>query len=187
MPLQKDITNRFWRLRILLHWQRTELFNFITNCQIQIMRSHPILSIMLLGASLFFVACKEKDDDNSVAIKTTIMKAEKDFEKMAAEKGIAEAFWYFAAPEAVIKRQNDTLIKGRDNIKKYYSADFYKSASVKWTPDFIDVSEDGDMAYTYGKYTWHTTDSTGSVNEFAGIFHTVWKKQPDGDWKYVWD
>ena len=115
------------------------------------------------------------------------MKAEKDFEKMAAEKGIAEAFWYYAAPDAVIKRQNDTLIKGKDNIKKYYSTDFYKRASVKWTPDFIDISEEGDMAYTYGKYIWHSSDSAGSVNEFAGIFHTVWKKQPDGDWKYVWD
>ncbi|MEI9943505.1 MAG: hypothetical protein WDN26_04730 [Chitinophagaceae bacterium] len=32
---------------------------------------------------------------------------------MAAEKGIAEAFWYFAASDAVIKRQKDTLIKGK--------------------------------------------------------------------------
>ena len=150
------------------------------------MRSYHVLTMLLLSTFLFFVACKEKEDDPE-EIKTSIMKAEKDFEKMAAEKGIAEAFWYYAAPDAVIKRQNDTLIKGKDNIKKYYSTDFYKTASVKWTPDFIDISEEGDMAYTYGKYIWHSSDSAGSVNEFAGIFHTVWKKQPDGAWKYVWD
>jgi len=150
------------------------------------MRSYTTLTMSLLIASLLFVACKEKEDDPE-EIKTSVMKAEKDFEKMAAEKGIAEAFWYYAAPDAVIKRQNDTLIKGKENIKKYYSTDFYKRASVKWTPDFIDISEEGDMAYTYGKYIWFSSDSAGSVNEFAGIFHTVWKKQPDGDWKYVWD
>ena len=150
------------------------------------MPSYNALTMLLLISSLFFVACKEKEDDLE-EIKTSVMKAEKDFEKMAAEKGIAEAFWYYAAPDAVIKRQNDTLIKGKENIKKYYSTDFYKRASVKWTPDFIDISEEGDMAYTYGKYIWHSSDSAGSINEFAGIFHTVWKKQPDGDWKYVWD
>lgn len=150
------------------------------------MRNYLPLTILLASTSLFFVACKDEEDDPDV-IKTSVMKAEKDFEKMAAEKGIAEAFWYYAAPDAVIKRQNDTLIKGREEIKKYYSTDFYKRASVKWTPDFIDISEEGDMAYTYGKYLWHSSDSAGSVNEFAGIFHTVWKKQPDGSWKYVWD
>ena len=161
--------------------------NFIIHSQIQIMRIYSSVSLFLTGALLLLVGCKEKEEDNVVAIKAAIMKAEKDFEKMAADKGIAEAFWYFAAPDSVIKRQNDTLIKGKENIRKFYSADLYKSATVKWTPDFIDVSEEGDMAYTYGKYTWHTSDSAGSVNEFAGIFHTVWKKQPDGAWKYVWD
>lgn len=151
------------------------------------MRHSFTLSLLLLGISLLFFKCNEKEEDSIEELKATIMKAEKDFEKMAADKSIAEAFWFYAAPDAVIKRQNDTLIKGRDNIKQYYSSDFYKTATVKWTPDFIDVSEDGDMAYTFGKYLWRSIDSAGSANEFAGVFHTVWKKQDDGSWKYVWD
>ena len=115
------------------------------------------------------------------------MQAEKSFEKMAAEKGIAEAFWYYADSNAVIKRDNDTLIVGKENIRRFYSADFYKSAKVEWTPDHIDVSENGDMAWTYGKYLWLSTDSNGVRKEFRGVFHTVWKKQKDGSWKYVWD
>jgi ketosteroid isomerase-like protein len=27
----------------------------------------------------------------------------------------------------------------------------------------------------------------GEVGEYQGVFHTVWKRQPDGTWKYVWD
>jgi ketosteroid isomerase-like protein len=30
-------------------------------------------------------------------------------------------------------------------------------------------------------------DSVGNKKDFKGIFHTVWKKQKDGSWKYVWD
>jgi len=51
----------------------------------------------------------------------------------------------------------------------------------------VDASETGDMGYTYGKYTWQSKDSSGKVDEAKGVFHTVWKKQKDGSWKYVWD
>jgi len=132
-------------------------------------------------------SCQTSNVDEREKTETAIRKAEKDFEAMAAEKSIAEAFWYFADSNAVIKRQNDSLIHGKEAIKNYYSADFYKTASVKWSPDFVESSMDGTIAYTYGKYTWHSKDSSGKVNEFKGIFHTVWKKQPDGTWKYVWD
>ena len=106
---------------------------------------------------------------------------------MAAEKGIAEAFWYYADSNAVIKRDNDSLIQGKENIKNYYSAEFYKTATAKWSPDFIDVAEKGDMGYTFGKYTWESKDSSGETSMFNGVFHTVWKKQKDETWKYVWD
>ena len=106
---------------------------------------------------------------------------------MAADKGIAEAFYFFADLNATIKRQNDTLIHGKDPIKNYYSTPFYQKATVKWSPDFVDASPDGDMGYTYGKYVWSSTDSTGKPITFKGVFHTVWKRQADGSWKYVWD
>lgn len=134
-----------------------------------------------------FVSCKESKSIDIDAVKKEIANAEKDFETMAKDKGIAEAFAYYADSNAVIKRQNDTLIRGKENIRKFYSSDYYSAASVTWSPDFIDVSGNGDMAYTYGKYLWQSKDSTGKPIEFRGVFHTVWKKQKDGSWRYVWD
>lgn len=142
-------------------------------------------SIILL--TFLFCSCQTAHVDEREKTETAIRQAEKDFETMAAEKNIAEAFWYFADSNAVIKRQNDRLIHGKEAIKNYYSADYYKTASVKWSPDFVESSLDGTMAYTYGKYTWQLKDSSGKVDEFKGVFHTVWKKQSDGSWKYVWD
>ncbi len=121
------------------------------------------------------------------AAKKEVAKAEADFAAMAAEKGIAEAFVAFADSGAVIKRKDDSLIFGKEGIRKFYSGDFYKQASVTWSPDFVEVSSSGDLAYTYGKYTWKSADTSGHPQEFKGIFHTVWKKQKDGTWKYVWD
>lgn len=141
--------------------------------------------IFFLFIMLFAFACNQPTDKNR--LKEEILKTEKSFEKMCAEKGVAEAFYFFADDSAVIKRENDTLIIGKENIKNYHNNDFYKTASVKWTPDFIDVSDDGTMAYTFGKYIWISKDESGKDVEFKGVFHTVWKKQKDNSWKYVWD
>lgn len=141
------------------------------------------IALMLLISCDVKVNTGNQRDD---AIKE-IKDAEKAFEKMAADKGIAEAFWFYADSNATIKRQNDSLIHGKEQIKQYYSAPFYNSAKVTWSPDFVEASAAGDMGYTYGKYIWQAKDSAGSVSEFKGIFHTVWKKQEDGSWKYLWD
>ena len=124
---------------------------------------------------------------NNENAKQEIEKAEKDFAQMVTDKGMAEAFYFFADPDVTIKRQNDTLIHGKEAVKKFYSVPFYQKATVKWSPDFVDASMEGDMGYTYGQYVWSSTDSAGKPISFNGIFHTVWKKQADGSWKYVWD
>ena len=134
---------------------------------------------------LLFLVLESHSQDSTVL--KQIIAVEKQFETELNTHGAAFAFEKFAAPDAVVKRQNDTLIKGSNEIGKYYSGDFYKTAKAYWKPDFVDISNDGTMAYTYGKYRWVATDKDGKVSEFRGVFHTVWKRQKDGSWKYVWD
>jgi len=121
------------------------------------------------------------------AVKNEILLTEKAFEKMTAEKGIAEAFHFFADENAVIKRENDTLIVGKNAIRNYYDKKGNKNATVNWSPDFIEVSNDGTIAYTYGKYLWQLKGEKGDTVQYKGVFHTVWKRQSDKSWKYVWD
>lgn len=121
------------------------------------------------------------------SLRKLILGMEKSFESDLNAKGVAFAFAKYAAPDAVIRRERDTLIIGRDAISNYYSATQYQGARAYWTPDFIDVSSDGSFAYTYGKYRWVFTNQNGQETEYKGVFQTIWKKQPDGQWRYVWD
>jgi ketosteroid isomerase-like protein len=129
----------------------------------------------------FLVSCSPKDSVEKS--KAEVIQAEKDFAAMAREKGIAQAFYAFAADDAAIKR-GPNVIKGKQAIKEFYDSQT-QTGELQWSPDFADVS--GDLGYTYGKFTFSEKDSTGKVNETQGIFHTVWKKQKDGSWKFVWD
>jgi ketosteroid isomerase-like protein len=114
-------------------------------------------------------------------------KAELAFSKMAADSGIQSAFTHFAHENAIIKRQNDTLIKGISAIHHYYNDKKSDNVKLTWIPDFVDVSESGELGYTYGKYKFIQTDSSGKQIVYKGIFHTVWKKNEAGEWKFVWD
>ena len=148
-----------------------------------IMNNRFLIAISII--SLFISSCNPVVDKANV--KTEILTTEKAFEKLAADSGIAYAFNSYAADSAVIKRENDTIINSKTGIYHYYSNNGSDSASVKWTADFVDVSDDGTMAYTYGKYTLQVLNADNTTQEFRGTFHTVWKKQTDGTWKFVWD
>ncbi|MCX2718594.1 YybH family protein [Lentiprolixibacter aurantiacus] len=144
---------------------------------------------LLLLITGMFVGCHK--DNKKVSMdqwKKEILEAERAFAAMAKAEGIPEAFLAYAADSAVLMR-NNSLVIGRGQMTEYFEKQSKSSAemSLSWEPDFIDVSSSGDMGYTYGKFTFTMTDSTGVKQEGKGIFHTVWKRQQDGSWKFVWD
>jgi ketosteroid isomerase-like protein len=138
----------------------------------------------LILFSLLVSSCETETKTDSIEKwKQEIQQAEQDFADMAAEKGIHDAFINFAAEDAVLKRGD--LIIGKAAIDKHLERSTSKSLS--WTPDYVDVSSSGDLGYTYGKYVYKYTDSIGNPLEDKGVFHTVWKRQANGSWKFVWD
>jgi len=135
----------------------------------------------LFSIALIFFSCSYSQKNSEQ--KFLVIETEKKFAEMAHDKGISQAFYAFADDSAVIKR-GPKIIKGKEAIKNFYDHQNQKG-ELTWSPTFADVS--GDLAYTYGDFTYAEKDSTGKVNEIKGIFHTVWKKQKDGSWKFVWD
>jgi ketosteroid isomerase-like protein len=152
------------------------------------MKNQFLILFLVIPSILLILSCGsgKKMPDVSV-LKKEIVTTEKAFEEAARSKGIAKAFFEFADDSAVILRANDTLVKGKDGILKFYQNPVFRSATVTWRPSFVDVSSDGTLGYTYGNYCWKNRDKSGNYRELRGVFHTVWKKQKDGSWKYVWD
>ena len=119
--------------------------------------------------------------------KNEIRSAENSFAEMAASEGMEKAFVTYAAPDAVLMR-NNLLIKGVDQIQQFFANQkSHGNSTLTWSPDFVDVSNSGDLGYTYGNYKYQGIDSAGQIFESNGIFHTVWKRQSDGSWRFVWD
>jgi len=138
---------------------------------------------------LLFNSCNTSENNGAIEKwKQEIVETEHEFSEMAKNEGIAEAFLTFAADEAVLMRNNNLII-GKEALKKSFDSRISdnENISLSWKPDFVDVSSSGDLGYTYGKYLYAFKDSIGNVKLDSGIFHTVWKRQPDGKWRFVWD
>ncbi len=146
-------------------------------------------NLLLISALIVLFSCSvEIEKDSPEKWKEEIVETERNFSAMAGEKGIPEAFIYFAAEDAVLMR-NNKLVIGREALVAYLENQTVKVKDEKlsWEPDFVDVSSSGDLGYSYGQFTYSYTDSTGSTVENKGVFHSVWKRQEDGSWRFVWD
>ena len=146
------------------------------------MKKTLILFILLIP---LFHACTSREDQVE-KWKQEIVETEKEFSAMAQKEGIPAAFVAFAAEDAVLMR-NNTLVIGKEALKENVEAAAAENVSLSWKPDFVDVAASGDLGYTYGQFIYTITDSIGNENVMEGVFHTVWKRQADGSWKFVWD
>ncbi len=115
-----------------------------------------------------------------------ILATEKAFEAHVRDHGVPDGFAHFADDSAVIDRGN-TLVRGPAAIRAWYAANTTDRMTITWDAEFVDVAASGDLGHTWGRYVHTTIDSAGTPRTRTGIFHTVWKRQPDGTWKYVWD
>ncbi|MCB0658395.1 MAG: nuclear transport factor 2 family protein [Saprospiraceae bacterium] len=141
---------------------------------------------ILFFVPLFLIACTDTPTINLDERKAEIRQAEKSFNDLAAKEGIRAAFVQFADTGAVLLRGN-RLIQGKEEIDAFYAGQPLHNVKLTWSPDFVDVAQSGELGYTYGPFTYLAMDTSGQTRESHGIFHTVWRRQADGSWKFVWD
>lgn len=143
--------------------------------------------VILAINSLLFLSCNSSPSvKNLKKWKAEIVETEKKFNDLAQNEGLVKAFETYAARDGVINRQRK-IIKGKTAIAEWYKKDVRPNETLTWKPDFVDVSNSGDLGYTYGTAVFTTIDSLGNKNERKGKFHTVWKRQANGSWRFVWD
>ena len=141
---------------------------------------------LLLGACLCVSASIMAETVSREIVIQQIYQVEQAFNQMLAEKSLTEAFDYYAAEEATLVR-GTKVITGKSNIKAYHQTSTMSDVKLTWKPDFVDLSDDYSMAYTFGQYQYSGIDKEGKGVSSTGVFHTVWKRQANGSWKYVYD
>ncbi len=91
-----------------------------------------------------------------------------------------DAFLSFIAPDAVFFN-GDTPLRGRDAVGDAWHRFFETEvAPFSWNPDLVQVLESGELALSSGPVS-------SPAGESSGRFNSIWRKDPDGQWRVVFD
>ena len=119
---------------------------------------------------------------------TALLAREREFSSASATRGAQQAFDAYAADDVRVFR-NDKL----PFVGKTAAAAALPASPIVWTwePAFADVSQSGDLGYTYGTYEITKKDSRPKTPKMpqkveVGNYYRIWKKQGD-TWKVVAD
>ena len=119
-------------------------------------------------------------------LKAEVAAMEDAFCAMAKEKGLLAAFSHFAAPDVAFIDTDPRKYRGAEAVLKRIGPDT-PGVTLTWSAMFTDVSDDGTLGYNYGRYEYRGPGADGQERISTGFFLTIWKRQPDGSWKYVTD
>lgn len=137
-----------------------------------------------LSCLLLFTACTTKVADT--ADPQVIIDTDHAFSDMSIAEGVTKAFLHYADSSAVIFRNGTSPLQGYAAIVESYS-NANQEASLNWRAEHGDIAASGELGYTWGQYFLTLPDSLGNSIPQTGYYMTVWKKQPDGYWKFVFD
>ncbi len=130
------------------------------------MTRFPLLLAVLLAANAAAVPAAAAD----VA---PVVHAERAFAGFADAEGIGPAFRRFVAPDGILFAPHPVAagpqLRGNPPGK------------LRWWPIYAGIALSGDLGFSTGPYI------SGSAPAHHGHFFTIWKKQPDGSWRWLLD
>lgn len=131
----------------------------------------------------------QKDQKRSVSRTTasalrSMVDTELAFARMSAEQGPRQSFMAFIADDGILFRPR--AVKGKQWMTEHPVPPSDKRPLLNWYPIVADIARYGDMGYTTGPWEYKA-DIHDAKPVAWGNFLTVWKKQPDGSWKFAID
>ena len=117
--------------------------------------------------------------------KQLLMDTDRAFSALSVEAGVPTAFERYMAADAVIYRDKHHPFEGREQIKQLFTD--YPAATLTWEPFKAELAASGDLGYTLGKWTFSMMNESGKESRSHGYYVSIWRKQTDGSWKYVFD
>jgi ketosteroid isomerase-like protein len=141
----------------------------------------PILPVIMLPLmiALLLTSCEEKKQAPKRINTDEIMNADMAFSDMSRQVGMKKAFLQYIDDEGALLRPDHFPIIGADAID-YISVLSDTAYKLSWTPMRAEIANSGDLGYTYGVYKLVLKDTT-----LKGTYVNIWKKENDGDWKFV--
>jgi hypothetical protein len=150
-------------------------------------------TISTLLIALAFASGLRADDHQRLCAE--LAQTERDFCAQAGRIGISDAFLANMAEDCFIpqrfslsRAEYEAAVRAaRARAGAAYKPGPNPDQQLVWAPSKVDVSADGTLGYTWGRYIFTLRQKEGKVETTTGIYLTIWKRQPGSSWKFVYD
>jgi ketosteroid isomerase-like protein len=105
-----------------------------------------------------------------------VVEAERAFARAAQADGVQAAFLRYSAPDGIVFQPGPVA------AKQALAARPIPPVALKWWPVYAGIAASADLGFTTGPFVVGDGERTGH-----GWFFTVWKRQPDGSWRWLLD
>lgn len=102
-----------------------------------------------------------------------VVAAERAFAADGLELGVQASFLKHSAPEGIVFGPEPVLAKAA------FGEPQPKGPPLVWWPLWAGIARSGDLGFTTGPYTFD--------GKPRAYYFTVWAKQPDGSWRWLYD
>lgn len=117
-----------------------------------------------------------------------MMAADSAFNDKAQTDGVAAAFEAYAAPDARMFRGEEKIVSGPAEIHDLMAEQYAHGGTLTWGPVEAVASDDGTLGFTHGRWAYESPKAEdGTTRKATGSYVTVWRKQPDGAYKFALD
>ena len=148
---------------------------------------------LLAAAILASAACAQAGrapraaTPGQAALEAELMRADAAFAAATAERGFEGWMSWFADSARMLAGAE--VVRGKDAMRPRMAPGFSDSTRhLSWHPVSAEVSADGSLGYTLGRYELAGRAADGTSRILAtGRYMTVWRRQADGAWKVVAD
>ncbi|MFD1258526.1 hypothetical protein ACFQ3S_17095 [Mucilaginibacter terrae] len=97
----------------------------------------------------------------------TVIKAEDEFVKLSARKGMKEAFLAVTDAEGIVFKPDAV------KITEFYGRIDKQPGTMTWTPNIARISANGDLAFTAGPYTYQNGKT--EEDKVYGDYVSLWR------------
>ncbi len=117
-----------------------------------------------------------------------MLAADKAFSDMSLAKGAHAAFLAYMADDVRLYQGEHPPIVGKAAVADYFAKNPESPGEqLVWTPLEADASADGTLGFTRGTWIFTAKADDGSAVKVTGYYVTEWKKQENGQYKFVLD
>ena len=147
----------------------------------------PFLRLSVAVPVLIVAGCSSPPFD-SVAEAGKLLKRDAEWAEVAAAGKDVDKIISYWADDAVVIPQGQPMVEGKDAIRGFVTGSLaIPGFRIHWVSDQVSFSPDGRMAYMRSTNEMTVPGPTGALMTVPGRGITVWRKDPDGQWRCVVD